>query len=60
MRVSVGEEGLSYAPGSIDDVTALEFDPGSFILKAFGRSNSGTIRGERAIADRSLNFFFRI
>jgi uncharacterized protein (TIGR03083 family) len=60
MRVSVGEDGLSYAPGSIDDVTALEFDPGSFVLTAFGRSNSGTIRGERAIADRYLNFFFRI
>ncbi len=59
-RVSVGEQGLSYEPGSIDDITTLEFDPGSFVLTTFGRSNSGTIRGERAIADRYLNLFFRI
>jgi hypothetical protein len=59
-RVSVGEEGFSYAPGSVGDITTLEFDPGSFVLTAFGRSNSGTIRGERAVADRYLNLFFRI
>ena len=40
--------------------TVLEFDPGSFVLTAFGRSNAGTIRGDRAIADRYLNLFFRI
>jgi hypothetical protein len=38
----------------------LEFDPGSFVLTAFGRSNSGTIRGDRTIADQYLNLFFRI
>ena len=59
-RISVSEQGLSYAPGLIDDITTLEFDPGSFVLTTFGRSNSGTIRGERAIADRYLNLFFRI
>jgi uncharacterized protein (TIGR03083 family) len=59
-RVSVTKEGYSYAPGSVDDLTVLEFDPGSFVLTAFGRSNSGTIRGDRALAERYLNLFFRI
>lgn len=35
-------------------------DLASFVLTAFGRSNSGTIRGDRAVADRFLNVFFRI
>ena len=38
----------------------IEFDPGSFVLTAFGRSNAGTIRGDVAVADRFLNLFFRI
>jgi len=59
-RISVSEEGFSYAAGDIDDLTVLEFDPGSFVLTTFGRSNSGTIRGDRTIADRYLNLFFRI
>jgi uncharacterized protein (TIGR03083 family) len=59
-RVTIGEAGLQYAAGPVDDITTLEFDPGSFVLTAFGRSNSGTIRGERAVADRYLNHFFRI
>jgi uncharacterized protein (TIGR03083 family) len=59
-RISVSEEGFSYAAGDIDDLTVLEFDPGSFVLTTFGRSNSGTIRGDRPIADRYLNLFFRI
>jgi uncharacterized protein (TIGR03083 family) len=59
-RVTIGGEGLQYAAGAVDDVTTLEFDPGSFVLTAFGRSNSGTIRGERTVADRYLNHFFRI
>ena len=37
----------------------IEFDPGSLVLTAFGR-NAGTIRGDRAVADRFLNSFFRI
>jgi hypothetical protein len=45
----------------VDDLPAvIEFDPGSFVLTAFGRSNSGTIRGDIAVADRFLNLFFRI
>lgn len=59
-RVSVTTDGYSYAQGSIDDLTIIEFDPGSFVLTAFGRSNAGTIRGDRTIADRYLNLFFRI
>jgi uncharacterized protein (TIGR03083 family) len=60
-RVVVGTEGMSYEPGDVSDLdTVLEFDPGSFVLTAFGRSNSGTIRGDRAVADRYLNLFFRI
>jgi uncharacterized protein (TIGR03083 family) len=59
-RVSIGPDGMSYESGDASDLTTLEFDPGSFVLTAFGRSNAGTIRGDRAIADRYLNVFFRI
>jgi uncharacterized protein (TIGR03083 family) len=59
-RISLTEEGFSYAPGDTEGLTVLEFDPGSFVLTAFGRSNAGTIRGDRAVADRFLNIFFRI
>ena len=59
-RVSLTEDGFSYSAGDAQDLTVLEFDPGSFVLTAFGRSNAGTIRGDRAVADRFLNIFFRI
>jgi uncharacterized protein (TIGR03083 family) len=60
-RVTVGPEGVAFEAGSVDDLpTVIEFDPGSFVLTAFGRSNSGTIRGEVGPADRYLNLFFRI
>jgi uncharacterized protein (TIGR03083 family) len=59
-RVSVGPDGMTYGPGDVSDLTVIEFDPGSFVLTAFGRSNSGTIRGDRAVADTYLNLFFRI
>ena len=60
-RVLVGPDGMTYEPGDVSDVPAtIEFDPGSFVLTAFGRSNAGTIRGDRAVADRYLNLFFRI
>jgi uncharacterized protein (TIGR03083 family) len=60
-RVTAGPSGVSYAAGDIDDLSAtLEFDPGSFVLTAFGRSNAGTIRGDGALAERYLNMFFRI
>jgi hypothetical protein len=60
-RVAAGPSGVSYEQGAVDDLPAvIEFDPGSFVLTAFGRSNSGTIRGDVAVADRFLNLFFRI
>ena len=59
-RVSLTEDGFSYSAGDTSGLTVLEFDPGSFVLTAFGRSNAGTIRGDRAVADRFLNIFFRI
>jgi uncharacterized protein (TIGR03083 family) len=60
-RVDVGPSGLAYAPGALDELPAvLDFDPGSFVLTAFGRSNSGTISGDVAVADEYLNLFFRI
>jgi uncharacterized protein (TIGR03083 family) len=60
-RVRIAPEGISFEQGSLDDLpTVIEFDPGSFVLTAFGRSNSGTIRGEVGPADRYLNLFFRI
>jgi len=60
-RVSIGEGGLSYEPGSVDDLPAvIDFDAGSLVLTAFGRVNGGTVRGDEALADRFLNLFFRI
>ncbi|MDQ1627438.1 MAG: hypothetical protein QOI54_1182 [Actinomycetota bacterium] len=60
-RVSVSDQGLTYEPGSIEELPALiEFDAGSMVLTAFGRSNSGTVRGDRDVAARFLNSFFRI
>jgi hypothetical protein len=51
---------MEYEAGDVSGLTTLEFDPGSFVLTTFGRSNAGTIRGERSVADRYLNLFFRI
>ncbi len=60
-RVSISDAGMSYEPGSIDDLPAmLEFDPGSMVLTAFGRVNGGTASGDTALANRFLNLFFRI
>ena len=59
--VSVGEQGMQYEPGSVDDLpTVLDFDAGSLVLTTFGRSNSGTVRGNPDLADRFLNLFYRI
>jgi hypothetical protein len=60
-RVKAGPDGVAYEPGEVGDLPAVvEFDPGSFVLTAFGRSNSGTIRGDVAAGERFLNSFFRI
>ena len=40
--------------------TVIEFDPSSFVLTAFGRSNAGTVRGDATAAENFLNLFFRI
>src|SRR6266536_471862 len=60
-RVRIGPQGVTFEQAAVDDLpTVIEFDPGSFVLTAFGRSNSGTIRGDAGVADRYLNLFFRI
>jgi uncharacterized protein (TIGR03083 family) len=60
-RVGVGPAGMTYELGSVDDLPCvLEFDAASLVLAAFGRCNTGTVRGDAAIADRFLNLFFRI
>jgi hypothetical protein len=60
-RVSVSNEGLSYEPGEIESLPAyLEFDAASLVLRAFGRTNTGTVRGDVELADRFLNLFFSI
>ncbi|MEO7351008.1 MAG: maleylpyruvate isomerase family mycothiol-dependent enzyme [Marmoricola sp.] len=60
-RVSVSDEGLTYEEGEIDSLPALiEFDAASLVLRAFGRLNSGTVRGDRDLAERFLNLFFSI
>lgn len=59
--VNITSAGLSYAQEDVSGMPAvIEFDPGSLVLTAFGRMNAGTIRGDRAVADRFLNSFFRI
>jgi uncharacterized protein (TIGR03083 family) len=59
--VSVNEQGMSYQPGAVDDLpTVIDFDAGSLVLTTFGRCNTGTVRGDLAVADRFLNLFFRI
>ncbi|MFG1710045.1 maleylpyruvate isomerase family mycothiol-dependent enzyme [Nonomuraea sp. M3C6] len=60
-RVSMGSGGMTYRKESLDGLPAvIEFDAGSMVLTTFGRSNSGTVRGDLALADRYLNLFFRI
>lgn len=60
-KISAAPGGVSYQDEDLAGAAAvLEFDPGSFVLTAFGRSNSGTIRGDVALAERYLNLFFRI
>ena len=60
-RVSIGPGGMTYEAGSIDELPAiLEFDAGTMVLTAFGRANGGSIRGDRQLAERFLNLFFRI
>ncbi len=60
-RIAVGPDGVATTAGSIDDLSCvIEFDPGSFVLTAYGRTNAGTARGDRDLAHRFLGGFFRI
>lgn len=60
-RVKIGPEGAAVDQGPIGDLPCvIEFDPGSFVLTAYGRTNAGTARGDRDLAHRFLGGFFRI
>ena len=60
-RVSVSEEGMAYEQGDVSDLPAvIQFDAGSLVLTAFGRCNTGNVRGDQTVADRFLNLFYRI
>jgi len=60
-RVDVSPEGVTFAPGNVDDLPAvLELDPATCILTAYGRMNGGTVRGDADIWERFLNLCFRI
>ena len=60
-RVSVSGEGLTYEQGEVANLPAvIEFDAASLVLRAFGRVNCGTVRGDAALAERYLNLFFSI
>ncbi|MGH3345301.1 MAG: maleylpyruvate isomerase family mycothiol-dependent enzyme [Carbonactinosporaceae bacterium] len=60
-RVAVSGDGLTFEPGSVDDLPAvLEFDPATAVLTSYGRTNGGTVRGDTQLAERFLNLFFRI
>jgi uncharacterized protein (TIGR03083 family) len=59
--LTVSPDGMAAEPGSVDGLPVLyEFDPGSFVLTAFGRANAGTFRGSRDLSDRFLRLFLRI
>lgn len=60
-RISVTPDGMTLAPGSVDDMASvLEFDASSMVLTTYGRCNTGTVRGDLGPADQFLNLFFRI
>ncbi|MGW0810139.1 maleylpyruvate isomerase family mycothiol-dependent enzyme [Nonomuraea sp. NPDC002799] len=60
-HVSVGPGGMAYRAGGLEGLPAvIEFDAASMVLRTFGRTNTGTVRGDLAVADRFLNLFFPI
>ncbi|MCU7724041.1 maleylpyruvate isomerase family mycothiol-dependent enzyme [Actinoplanes sp. KI2] len=60
-RVAIGPSGAATTPGPLDGLSCIiEFDPGSFVLTAYGRTNAGTARGDRDLAHQFLGGFFRI
>src|SRR6187200_731522 len=57
-RVTIADGALTYEPGEIESLpTYIEFDAASMVLCAFGRCNTGTVRGDSALAERFLNSF---
>jgi uncharacterized protein (TIGR03083 family) len=59
--VGVSPDGMTCEAGAVDALPCvLEFDAASLVLTAFGRCSTGTVRGDRAIAERFLNLFYRI
>jgi uncharacterized protein (TIGR03083 family) len=60
-HIAVRPEGLTTSSDSIADVpTVIDFDPGSFVLTAYGRMNAGTVNGDRELGHEFLDGFFRI
>ncbi len=60
-RLDVSNEGVQFAPASIDDCPAiLEFDPATLMLTAYGRINGGTVRGDRRLAGDFRSLIFAI
>ena len=60
-RISISAEGVGDETGEIDDLPAvIEFDPATIVLTSYGRMNAGTVRGDKAVAERFLNSIFRI
>jgi uncharacterized protein (TIGR03083 family) len=58
---AVSPESIGIAAGDASALAAvIEFDPASFVLTAFGRTNTGTVRGDAELAHRFLTGFFRI
>lgn len=60
-RVTVGSGAVSVEEGDVESLPAvIEFDPATLVLTSYGRMNGGTARGDRELAERFLNSFFRI
>lgn len=58
-KVSVTPAGVQVEEGNVEGLPAVtEFDPATLVLASYGRLNGGTVRGDRALADRYLNSFF--
>lgn len=60
-RISVSPAGLGVEAGETKGLPAvIDFDPATLVLTSYGRMNAGTVRGDREVAERFLNSFFRI
>jgi uncharacterized protein (TIGR03083 family) len=60
-KIACGPQGLVWSAEPVDDLAAVvDFDPASFVLTAYGRTNAGTIHGDQELAHKFLAGFFRI